>query len=424
MLKENKKYQDYIHILQEELVPAMGCTEPIALAYAGAKARETLGAMPEKVVLEISGSIIKNVKSVIVPNTGHMKGIPAAVAAGIVVGHSERQLEVLSAVTDQEREAMAAFIRSVPIEIHHLKDGRVFDIVVQVFSGEHRAKVRIADYHTNIVLVEKDGTALYRGTLNTGTNSRTDRTVLNMRDIWDFAISADIQDVRECLDRQIQYNTAIAEEGMRREYGAGIGRVLMGSYQNDIRVRARAKAAAGSDARMNGCELPVIINSGSGNQGITCSVPVIEYAREKNASDEMLYRALILSNLTAIHQKTGIGTLSAYCGAVSAGAGAGAGIAYLCGGGYQEVVHTVINALAITSGIVCDGAKSSCAAKIAAAVDAAILGYEMCLQGKVFQGGDGIVMEDVEETIRGVGVLAREGMRETNHEIIKLMIHG
>jgi L-cysteine desulfidase len=424
MLKENKKYQDYVHILQEELVPAMGCTEPIALAYAGAKARETLGAMPEKVVLEISGSIIKNVKSVIVPNTGHMKGIPAAVAAGIVVGHSERQLEVLSAVTDQEREAMAAFIRSVPIEIHHLKDGRVFDIVVQVFSGEHRAKVRIADYHTNIVLVEKDGTALYRGTLDTGTNSRTDRTVLNMRDIWDFAISADIQDVRECLDRQIQYNTAIAEEGMRREYGAGIGRVLMGSYQNDIRVRARAKAAAGSDARMNGCELPVIINSGSGNQGITCSVPVIEYAREKNASDEMLYRALILSNLTAIHQKTGIGTLSAYCGAVSAGAGAGAGIAYLCGGGYQEVVHTVINALAITSGIVCDGAKSSCAAKIAAAVDAAILGYEMCLQGKAFQGGDGIVMEDVEETIRGVGVLAREGMRETNHEIIKLMIHG
>ena len=424
MLKEDRKYQDYVHILQEELVPAMGCTEPIALAYAGAKAREALGEMPEKVVLEISGSIIKNVKSVIVPNTGHMKGIPAAIAAGIVVGHSERQLEVLSAVTDQEREAMAAFIRSVPIEIRHLKDGRVFDIVVQVFSGEHSAKVRIADYHTNIVLVERDGATLYRGTLDTGIASRTDRTVLNMKDIWDFAISADIQDVREYLDRQIQYNTAIAEEGMRGEYGAGIGRVLMGSYQNDIKVRARAKAAAGSDARMNGCELPVIINSGSGNQGITCSVPVIEYAREKNASDEMLYRALILSNLTAIHQKTGIGTLSAYCGAVSAGAGAGAGIAYLCGGGYQEVVDTVINALAITSGIICDGAKSSCAAKIAASVDAAILGYEMCLQGKVFQGGDGIVMEGVEETIRGVGILARDGMRETNHEIIKLMIHG
>lgn len=424
MLRSDKKYQDYVNILQEELVPAMGCTEPISLAYAGAMARETLGAMPERVLLEISGSIIKNVKSVVVPNTGHMRGIPAAIAAGIIVGRSERKLEILTSVTAQEREAIAEFVESVPIEIHHLKDGRVFDIVVYVFAEGHSAKVRIADYHTNIVLVEKDGITLYRGTLDAGTGSRTDRTVLNMKDIWEFAMTVDIRDVSECLDRQIQYNTAIAEEGIRGDYGASIGRSLIKSYQNDIKVRARAKAAAGSDARMSGCELPVIINSGSGNQGITCSVPVIEYAREKNVSNEMLYRALILSNLTTIYQKTGIGTLSAYCGAVSAGAGAGAGIAYLCGGGYQDVVHTITNAVAITSGIICDGAKASCAAKIAVSVDAAILGYEMCLQGKAFQAGDGIVMKDVEKTIDGIGILARESMQETNNEIIKLMIHG
>ena len=425
MLKTDEKYRGYVSILREELIPAMGCTEPIALAYAGAKARETLGALPESVFLEISGSIIKNVKSVIVPNTGHLKGIPAAVAAGIVVGHPERELEVLSAVSDRERRAIADFIRTVPIGIHHLKDGRVFDIVVRVSAGAHTAKVRIADYHTNIALVEKDGQVLYRRPLDSGAaDRRTDRSILNMRDIWDFAVTADIRDVRDCLERQIRYNTAIAEEGLRGSYGAGIGRVLLDSFGDDIRVRARAKAAAGSDARMNGCEMPVIINSGSGNQGITCSVPVIEYAGERNADEETLYRALILSNLTAIHQKTGIGTLSAYCGAVSAGAGAGAGIAYLCGGGYPEVVRTVTNAVAITSGMICDGAKSSCAAKIAAAVEAGILGCQMSFRDRAFQSGDGIVMEDVEETIRGVGILASEGMKETNDVIIGLMIHA
>jgi L-cysteine desulfidase len=234
--------------------------------------------------------------------------------------------------------------------------------------------------------------------------------------------SVDPEDVREVLERQISYNMAIAEEGIRGNYGANIGSVLLDTYGDDIRVRAKAMAAAGSDARMNGCELPVIINSGSGNQGITCSVPVIEYAREFGANHETLLRALVLSNLTAIHQKTGIGTLSAYCGAVSAGAGAGAGIAYLCGGGYEEVIHTVVNSLAIVSGIVCDGAKASCAAKIASSVDAAILGYNMYKRGQEFKGGDGIVMNDIESTIRGIGYLGREGMKKTNEEIIKLMV--
>lgn len=424
MQKTEEKYSAYVQILKEELVPAMGCTEPIALAYAAAKAREVLGEMPDKVVIEASGSIIKNVKSVIVPNTDHLKGIPAAATAGIIAGKAEKELEVIASVTPEDCAKMKEFLAQIPIEVKHVDNGLTFEIGVTVFSGESYAKVRIVNYHTNIVLIEKNGEKLLEIKVE-GENEEglTDRSLLDMKSIWDFVNTVDIADIYDVLHRQIEYNTAISEEGLRGNYGANIGSVLLDMEGTNIRTRAKAKAAAGSDARMNGCELPVIINSGSGNQGMTCSLPVIEYAKELKVSEEKLYRALALSNLVAIHQKTGIGRLSAYCGAVCAGAAAGTGIAYLCGGGYAEVTHTVVNALAITSGIVCDGAKASCAAKIAAAVDAGILGYNMYIRGQQFRAGDGIVTNGADETIRNVGRLGKDGMKETNDEIISIMVH-
>lgn len=423
MKKENVKYGAYVQILKEELVPAMGCTEPIALAYAAAKAREVLGVKPDKVKIGASGSIIKNVKSVIVPNTDHLKGIPAAAAAGIIAGKPEKELEVIAEVSQEQIEEMKDFLKNTDISVEYVDNGITFDIIVTETKGESSATVRIANYHTNIVLIEKNGQVLFEEKVEgEKEEGLTDRSLLNMKDILDFAETVDIDDVREVIGRQIRYNTAIAEEGLKGNYGANIGSVLLEMEGDNIRVRAKAMAAAGSDARMNGCELPVIINSGSGNQGMTCSLPVIEYAKELNSGEEKLYRALTLSNLVAIHQKTGIGRLSAYCGAVCAGAAAGAGIAYLHGGGYEEIAHTVVNALAIVSGIVCDGAKASCAAKIASSVEAGILGYNMYKCGQQFYAGDGIVTKGVDETIRNIGRLGKEGMRETNVEIIDIMV--
>ncbi|MDR1548676.1 MAG: L-serine ammonia-lyase, iron-sulfur-dependent, subunit alpha [Hungatella sp.] len=424
MEKASNKYRAYVQILKEELVPAMGCTEPVALAYAAAVARKTLGEMPDKVVVGASGSIIKNVKSVIVPNTGHLKGIPAAVAAGIVAGNPERELEVIAEVSPEQMIQMRDFMKEKEITVEHLDQGINFDILVTLYKGASFSRVRIANYHTNIVLIEKDGTIIKYKETALEEEPLTDRNLLNMEDIWDFINTVDIDHIRDILDRQIRYNWAIAEEGLKENYGANIGKVLLNNSGNDLSVKAKAMAAAASDARMNGCELPVVINSGSGNQGITVSVPVIVYARALKVSDEKMYRALALSNLAAIHQKTPIGRLSAYCGAVNAGAGAGAGIAYLCGGGYEEVTHTIVNALAIVSGIVCDGAKSSCAAKIASSIEAGILGYNMYMQGQQFFDGDGIVTKGVEATLRNVGRLGKEGMRETNEEIIRIMIGG
>lgn len=422
MEKSNNKYQAYVQILKEELLPAMGCTEPISLAYAAAVARKTLGEVPDRVIVGASGSIIKNVKSVIVPNTGHLKGIPAAVTAGIIAGNSDKELEVIAEVTPEQIKEMKKFMDETEIKVEHISQGITFDILVTLLKGDSYSKVRIANYHTNIVLIEKDGTILKQQNIAVEEDHFTDRSLLNMEDIWDFINTVDIADMKEILDRQIQYNWAIAEEGMKGNYGANIGKVLMDSFGDNWVVKAKAMAAAGSDARMNGCELPVIINSGSGNQGITVSVPVLVYAKELHVEDEKMYRALALSNLTAIHQKTPIGRLSAYCGAVNAGAGAGAGIAYLSGGGYKEIIHTVVNALAIVSGIVCDGAKASCAAKIASSVDAGIFGYNMYIRGQQFYEGDGIVTHGVEATLKNVGRLGKEGMRETNEEIIKIMI--
>ena len=423
MQKTDIKSEAYVKILEEELVPAMGCTEPIAIAYAAAKAREVLGCIPENVEIGASGSIIKNVKSVIVPNTNHLKGIPAAATAGIIAGKPEKELEVIAEVEPEKIPQMVEFLQSTPITVEHVDSGITFEIIVKVIKGDDYAIVRIANYHTNIVLIEKNGEKLVdipvEGEKEEGL---TDRTLLDMESIWDFINTMDTDDVKAVLDRQIEYNTAIAQEGLSGNYGANIGSVLLDMDGDNVRTRAKAMAAAGSDARMNGCELPVIINAGSGNQGMTCSLPVLEYAKELGADMDKTYRALALSNLTAIHQKTGIGRLSAYCGAVSAGAAAGAGIAYLCGGGYEEVIHTVVNALAIVSGMVCDGAKASCAAKIAASVDAGILGYNMFLRGQQFYAGDGIVTTGVEATIGNIGRLGKEGMRETNEEIIKMMI--
>ena len=423
MLKNDPRYAQYIDILKEELRPAMGCTEPIAIAYAAAKARETLGAVPERLHIEASGNIIKNVKSVVVPHTGGLRGIPAAAAAGVVAGDANAELEVLANVTADEIAAMSDYIARIPIEVKHADTGRIFDIQITAFAGADHATVRIADYHTNVVLVQRNDEVLLQQKLTGRSDDRlTDRSCLSVEGIVDFADSVDPEDVKAVLERQIDYNMAIAREGLSGNYGANIGKTVLRGREYDINYKMRAWAAAGSDARMNGCELPVVINSGSGNQGITASVPVIVYADEIGASHEQLLRALCVSNLITTHLKTGIGRLSAYCGAVSAGVGAGAGIAYLKGGRFEMIAHTVVNAVAITSGIICDGAKASCAAKIAAAVDAGLLGLAMYEDGNQFFGGDGIVKKGVESTIEAVGKLASRGMQQTDIEIIRLMM--
>ena len=418
-------YSAYVKILEEELVPAMGCTEPIAVAYAAALARKALGEMPQSVEVHVSANIIKNVKSVVVPHTGGLRGIGAAVAAGIVAGDADRELEVLSAVTEEQVEAMAAYLKDTPISIAASDNGYIFDIQIRANAGEHTTFVQIAGSHTNVIRVEKDDVVLRSLEYTEGGQAeKTDRSLLNVESIIEFADCVNIEDVKAILDRQIDFNTTIAEEGLSGKWGANIGRVLLNAYGNDVANRAKATAAAGSDARMSGCEKPVVINSGSGNQGMTASLPVIVYAKELNTTREQLYRALVVSNLVTIHLKTGIGRLSAYCGATSAGCGAGAGITYLYGGKANEISHTIVNAVAINSGMVCDGAKASCAAKIASAVEAGLLGMQMQMQGEQFYGGDGIVVKGVENTIRNVGRLARYGMAETDKEIINMMISG
>ena len=423
---DNEKYEVrhklFAQILKEELLPAMGCTEPIAIAYAAAVAAKTLGQRPEGMIIEVSGNIIKNVKSVVVPHTGGLRGIPAAAAAGAVAGDADAELEVISNVTAEQIAEMKAYLETAPIEVRHVDNGHIFDIIINAYAGNDNVRVRIVDYHTNIVLIRKNDDILLEHAIVEQTDGLTDRSILSIRRIVKYADAADLDEVRETLERQISYNMAIATEGLRGDYGANIGSVLLAGHPDDITYRMRAYAAAASDARMNGCELPVVINSGSGNQGITASVPVIVYARCNNKTHEELLRALLVSNLVTIHLKTGIGRLSAYCGAVSAGCGAGAGIAYLQGGGIEAVAHTVVNALAIDSGIVCDGAKASCAAKIASAVDAGLMGISMYNQGDQFFGGDGIVKRGVEKTIDTVGKLARRGMKETDEEIIRLML--
>ncbi len=430
MDKSDERYGCYVAILEEELVCAMGCTEPIAIAYAAARARELLGARPDCLVVSACGSIIKNAKSVVVPHTGGLKGIEAAAAAGVVAGRPECELEVIAEVGEDDVEAIVAYLAETHIEVKCAPGCADFDIVVRAFAEgadapHHEVLVHIADYHTNVVREERDGAVVFDAPTAAAAGEATgfaDRSLLTMEGIWDFAMTCDLGDVRHLVDRQAACNDRIADEGLSGDWGANIGRVMLGAYGDDVKVRACARAAAASDARMSGCELPVVINSGSGNQGITVSVPLVVYARELGSADDQLRRALVLSNLVAIHQRAGIGRLSAFCGAVCAGAAAGAGIAYLDGGGYEDAVHAVMNALSIVAGMVCDGAKASCAAKIAFSVNAGILGYVMYRDGQQFYGGDGIVKKGVENTIDSVAQLGREGMRATNEEIIKIML--
>lgn len=419
--------EKYISILKEELIPAMGCTEPIALAYAAAKGRELLGCLPDKVLVKASGSIIKNTKSVIVPNTNQMKGIPVAVAAGIVGGKAELKLQVISEVTDEQVAGIQKFLEQVPIDVEPLDNGHVFDILIEQYAGEEKSVIRIADYHTNIIFIGKNNEILLdktEGKQETRESERQDLSKeisLSMEDIWEFANEVNLDEVRETIQKQIDCNWAIAMEGMNQKYGANIGKVLSDVYGDGVQNLACAMAAAGSDARMNGCEMPVVVNSGSGNQGMTMAVPILVYAKHLKSEEETVFRALVLANMIAIYEKTGIGRLSAYCGAVSAGAAAAAGIAYLNGDDYDTVIHTVVNALAASSGIVCDGAKASCAAKIAISVYSGLLGYEMYKRDQQFYAGDGIVAPGIEATLKNVGELASRGMYETNSEIIRMM---
>lgn len=421
-------YQDYVNILKEELVPAMGCTEPIAIAYAAAVLRETLGQPAERMEVEASGNIIKNVKSVFVPGTGGLRGIPAAAAAGMAAGDPSLDLEVLSQIGEAEQARIREYLAYTPITVKLADSPLIFDILLRAWAGEDSALVRIANYHTHVVRIEKNGAILKDLPVQAAAEEGlTDKSALSVRGILEFAREADLSDVEETLSRQIRFNTAIAQEGLRGDYGANIGQVLLSAYGDDVKIRAKAMAAAGSDARMNGCGLPVVIVSGSGNQGLTASLPVIEYAKELGADQETLHRALLVSDLITIHLKAEIGRLSAYCGAVSAGCGSGAGIAYLYGKDKPEeallkdVSHTIVNSLAVVSGMVCDGAKASCAAKIASAVDAGLLGFYMYQNGQQFRGGDGIISKGVEETIRNIGLLATQGMRETDREILDIM---
>lgn len=422
MEKNSIVYQTYVRILHRELIPAMGCTEPIAIAYCAAMARSVLGALPDRVEITASGNIIKNVKSVVVPNTNGSKGIAAAAAIGILGGDERAQLEVIAHVSEEAKERLRDYLNTTPITVAPADSEYVLDVTVTVHHGEAYASVRAVNEHTNLVHIEKDGTVLKdKEILDIVDENAPDYSLLNVKDICDFADSCDLEEVGQILERQIAYNSAIADEGMTGKYGAAIGQTLIHVYGNNVKIRAKARAAAASDARMNGCELPVIIASGSGNQGLTASLPVIEYAQEENLPKEKLLRALLVSNLITLHAKQGIVRLSAYCGAVSAGAGAGAGIAYLLTGDTATVSHTIVNALAITSGIVCDGAKSSCAAKIAASVDAGILGFEMYRNGHQFYGGDGLVVKGVENSIYNFSHLGRVGMKQTDREIIRMM---
>ena len=416
-------YDSFIDILKEELVPAMGCTEPIAVAYCAAIARDTLGCMPEKTELIVSGNIVKNVKSVVVPNTGGRKGLRTAVGAGLCFGKAEKELEVISDATPKDLAELDEFLKSADITIADADSEQPFDLAVRLTAGTDTAYVHIVSHHTNVVRIQKnDEILLDKPFSNEAVQAPENRKLLTVERIVEFAECVNIEDVRPIIQRQIDYNLAIAKEGLQGNYGAEVGKILLLSYGNSVHNRAKAWAAAGSDARMDGCELPVVINSGSGNQGITTSLPVIIYAQECAVSEAQMFRALVISNLVTIHLKTGIGSLSAYCGATSAGAGAGAGICYLYGGDCKQISRTIVNALAINSGMICDGAKASCAAKIASAVEAGLLGMLMNKHDSEFFGGDGIVVHGVENTIRAVSDIARDGMRGTDKEVIRLMM--
>lgn len=421
---DQKIYDNYVAILSSELVPALGCTEPIAIAYAMAKAVSLLGQRPERMIICCSGNIVKNVQGVTVPNSGGLKGIEAAAILGALGGNPDRELEVLEGISPEAISETARLINTGYCESHLAQGVSNLYLLATVFAQGHSAEVEIENRHTNIIRMTVDGNDLFRRENEQCAGCAIgDKGLLNVRDILSFADEVKLEDVQRVLDNQIQMNCAISDEGLHGNYGANVGKTLLAVYGNDIKIRAKARAAAGSDARMSGCSLPVVINSGSGNQGMTTSLPVIEYARELGASKERLYRALVVSNLISLHQKKYIGNLSAYCGAVSAACGAGAAITWLHGGGYSEISNTIINTIANVGGIVCDGAKPSCAAKIASAVDAAIMSHYMSAQNNTFSNGEGLVQGDVERTIQNIGRVGCVGMKSTDLEILDIMLH-
>ena len=425
MALEKEKYQAYISILKEELVPALGCTEPIAIAYAAAKAREVLGSFPSKVVAKCSGNIIKNAKSVIVPNTGNLKGIIASALAGILVGDSTKEMNLLEELKESDIEKIKQLMQTDICRVEMLESDANLHIVIQVMDTDKEVSVEIKHTHTNITRIEKDGKLIFQKECKDENLNgfSSDRNILNVKDILDFANTVKLEDIENILKGQIEHNLSIAREGINGNYGCGVGKMLMDCYGDNIFTKIRAYAAAGSDARMNGCNLPVVTNSGSGNQGMTTSLPVIIYAQEKKLDPEKMYRGLVLSNLITIHLRSAMGRLSAYCGAVCAACGSGAGITYLAGGTPEQIERTITNTLGNVSGIVCDGAKSSCAAKIASGLDAAIMAHFLAMRGTAFEADSGIIKETVEDTIAAVGRLGHDGMKETDVEVLKIMLN-
>lgn len=421
-------YNNYVEILKSELVVALGCTEPIAIAYAGAKVREVLGCIPEHLTVYCSGNIVKNVKGVTVPNSGGQKGINVAAVLGVLGGDASKQLAVIESVRPEDIEECKKLVQAGYCDCELIENVANLYIVINATAGRQSAEVIIKDYHSNITKIVKNGEIVFsQEDSDQGENRKNgsfpDKTLLNVRDILNFADTVNIDDIKEVLDKQIKYNTAIAEEGLLHPYGAEVGRTLMSDFDHsNVKLRAKAMSAAGSDARMSGCPLPVVINSGSGNQGITVSIPVIEYAKYYNISKEKLYRSLVVSNLIAIHQKRFIGSLSAYCGAVSAGCGSGAGIAYMLSMNYDEICNVITDSITNVGGMVCDGAKPSCAAKIAVSVEAAIIALHLSKYHRVFQSGEGLVKDNIEKTIASVGRMGREGMKSTDIEILNLML--
>ena len=403
-------YREYLAILREEIVPALGCTEPIAIAYAAAKARSVLGRLPEHIDVRCSGNIIKNVKAVIVPTTGNMKGIETSAVLGAVGGNPDKKLEVLTDVSPKDLELTWELLRKKICSVSLLEGVSNLQIIVEMTAGQESALVEIAFSHTNIVRIEHNGTVVMKKGMSAQNATETNRSLLNLHDIYDFANTVDIAEVGGLMEDQVRCNMAIAREGLSNKYGANVGSTILEHY--------------GSDARMNGCVLPVMINSGSGNQGMTVSLPVQVFADALGVSREKKIRALVLSNLIAIYQKNELGKLSAYCGAVSAAVGAGAAIAYLHNADFDVIEGTIVNTLGNVSGIVCDGAKASCAAKIASSVDAAILAYYMASERRGFRNGEGLVKESAEKTLKSYGRMGREGMRATDIEILRIMLEN
>ena len=414
--------ENFLKILSEELIPAMGCTEPIALAFASARAREVLGGMPEKMTARCSGNMIKNVRCVTIPNSGGLTGIETACALGAFGGDASRVMEVLEAVTGESREMAKAFMAEKRCTVEYLDSEIPLHFIIEASRGEDSVAVEVRYAHTNIVRIDKNGETVYQDRAVLQKGATADRSQLSVDNIKEFADTIEISRIKALMDQAIRYNMDIAYEGMSGDYGLGVGRIIRNAYPDSCMTRMKAYAAAASEARMAGCDMPVIINSGSGNQGIASTVPVIVYARENALPQEKLYRALVFSALLTTYQKEFIGKLSAFCGAVSASCAAGAAVTYIVGGTLKQIKDTIANTLADITGIICDGAKISCAAKIASALDAAMFSHALAMEGKAYAAYTGILKEDAGETISCVGYIGKEGMKQTDKEIVRVML--